>query len=352
MTAVLSSVSGGRPSVRLMRSGGVSVRINTRILGMATLGFVVTVLLGAWGLTLGSYALPLAEVVGALVGVGSEDARFIVMDLRLPRILAAALVGPLLAMSGALFQGLVRNPLVSPDIIGINAGASTAAVLWIVTRQPPSLLPAVAFAGALAAAAAIYLLSWRGRISGPRLVLVGIGVNALLSAGITLLIVRSNIFDTARAYQWLAGSVYGTNWQEIRVLAIALGMLAILGVIGMWYLRVMQIGDAAAQSAGLPLERARLGLIVVACGMSAFAVAAAGPIGFVALVVPHLARMLAGPMSGTVFMLTGFLGSVLVLGSDMVGQHALPVGMPVGVVTAVVGAPYFLFLLYRTNIRL
>ncbi len=352
MTTVTTSISGRRPPVRRMRSGGLAFRVNVRVLGLSALVLTSVLLLGAWAATLGSFPLPLGEVARALRGSGSEDAHFIVMELRLPRILAAVMIGPLLAMSGAIFQGLVRNPLVSPDIIGINAGASAAAVFWIITGQPMSLLPIVAFVGAIAAAAAIYLLSWRGRISGPRLVLVGIGISALLGACVTLLIVRSHIFDAARAYQWLAGSIYGADWGEVRVLTIALGALVPLGIIGMWYLRVMQIGDLAAKSVGLPLERARLGLIVVGCGLSAVAVSAAGPIGFVALVVPHIARMLAGPMSGGVFIFTGLLGSALLLASDIVGQHALPFSMPVGIVTAVVGAPYFLFLLYRTNTRL
>jgi iron complex transport system permease protein len=341
-----------RPPVRLVRAGAIAFNVNVRVLAMAAIGLVAVMALGAWGLTLGSFELALGEVVGALAGSGSGSADFIVLDLRLPRVLAAVLVGPMLAMSGAIFQGLVRNPLVSPDIIGINAGASVAAVYWIVSGQPLSLLPVVAFAGALTAAAILYALSWRGRISGPRLVLVGIGIDALLDAGVMLLIVRSNIFDAARAYHWLAGSVYSVNWGDIRVLAVAVAVLAPLGMVSMWYLRVMQTGDLVARSVGIPLETIRLALILIACGLNAVAVSLTGPIGFVALIVPHAARMLGGPMSGGVFLFAGILGGMLVLGSDMVGQHALPVTMPVGVLTAAVGAPYFLFLLYRTNTRL
>ena len=258
----------------------------------------------------------------------------------------------LLAQSGAVFQGLVRNPLASPDIIGVNAGASLAAVFWIVARLPAGWLPVAAFAGALVAAAAIYILSWRGKFSNTRLILVGIGINAMLHAGVTLLVVRAGINDVSKAYQWMTGSVYAASWADVRTLALAAGLLVPLGAALMWPLQVMQIGDLTAQSLGIPLERTRLLLALAGCALSAVAISAAGPLGFVALMVPHIARLLAGPITGGVFLLSGVLGGILVLGADMLGQHALPVGLPAGVLTAALGAPYFLFLLYRSNARI
>ncbi|MFZ5815205.1 MAG: FecCD family ABC transporter permease [Bacillota bacterium] len=343
---------GRRPNLRLLQVGGLAFRFNLRVLALVAISAAALLLLGAWGLTLGSFRLPLAEITGALRGGGSADAVFIVLNLRLPRLLVAVLVGPMLAMSGAIFQGLVRNPLVSPDIIGINAGASLAAVFWIVTRQPFPLLPAAAFAGALGAAAMIYLLSWRGRISGTRLILVGIGVNALLMAGTTWLIVRSPVDQAAAATLWTAGTLTGSDWSDVKVLSLALAVLTPLGLVLMWPLRVLQYGDLTARSLGLPLERTRLALILVGCALSGVAVSVAGPIGFVAFIVPHMARMLAGPMTGGLLLLSGLLGGVLLVGADLAGQHALPVSLPVGVVTAALGAPYFLFMLYRTNARM
>lgn len=341
-----------RPYIRAVRFGGLAFRFNMRVLGILGVTLLLMVSLSAWALTLGSFPLSIPDVYAALIGSGSEDTHFIVFDLRLPRVLAAILVGPMLAMSGAIFQGLVRNPLVSPDIIGINAGAGLAAVFWIVTGRPLGLLPPVAFTGALAAAVAIYALSWRGHISAPRLILVGVGMNAALTAGTTFLIVRAEIYDASRSVQWLTGSVYSSDWGDVRNLAVALAILAPVALALMWSLRTLQVGDFTARSVGMPLERTRLTLIVLGCALSALAVATAGPIGFVALMTPHVARMIAGPMSGGVFLLTAVLGAILVLGADMVGQHALPVNMPAGVLTAAVGAPYFLFLLYRLNTRL
>jgi iron complex transport system permease protein len=347
----LDMVAERKARVVAIERGPFGFLVNLRVVTLSLVAAGVLVGLTAWALTLGSFRLSLAEVAGALVGSGSSDAEFIVMTLRLPRVLVALLVGALLAMSGAVFQGLVRNPLVSPDIIGINAGAAVGAVFWIVTGRSPALIPLVALLGALAAAVAIYLLSWRGRISAGRLVLVGIGINALLSAVTSLLVIRASINDAQRAVLWMAGSVYGSAWGDVRLLAVTLAVLLPVGAVLMWSLRVLQMGDLTAKSVGLPVERVRLALIVVGCALAAFAVSVAGPIGFVALMVPHLARMLAGSMTGGVFVFTALLGSVLLLGADMIGQHALPVRLPVGILTGAVGAPYFLYLLYRTNAR-
>lgn len=340
------------PPLRVVAVGGLAVRVNLRVLGLIGIAGALLLALAAWALTLGSVRLPPADVAGALLGSGSDDAAFIVRELRLPRVLVAVLAGALLAMSGAIFQGLVRNPLVSPDIIGVNAGASAAAVFWIVTGRSLALLPAVAFAGALLAAAAIYLLAWRGQLAAARLILVGIGVNALLTAATTWLLVRADINDASRAVLWTTGSVYASDWGEVWRLLLVLAVLGPVAAGLTWALRVIQLGDQTARSVGLPLERTRLALILVGCGLAAVAVSVAGPVGFVALMVPHLARMLGGPLSGGVLALTALLGALLLLGADVVGQHALPVGLPVGVVTAAVGAPYFLVVLYRASTRL
>lgn len=347
----VSQQAYARPGMRVIRAGAISFRTNLRVVGLVGVAAAIAAALGAWSLMLGSYPLSLGEVWGALTGREAGAASFIVLDLRLPRALAALLVGAMLAMSGAIFQGIVRNPLVAPDIIGVNTGASAAAVLWIVLRRPLGYLPGVALVGALAAAALIYALAWRGKILGARLILVGIGVNSALTAVTTFLLTRAEINDASRAMLWMTGSVYASDWGDVRVLAVSLAMLLPVGAALMGPLKVLQLGDLTARSLGMPVERTRLALIAVGCALSGFAVSVAGPIGFVALMSPHIARMLAGPMSGGVWVLTGLLGGILVLGSDMFGQHALGVGLPAGVVTSALGAPYFLYLLYRTQVR-
>ncbi len=335
-----------------VRGGPIALRFNARVWLMTAVTLVALLALATWAMTLGSLPIPFGNVVKAVLGNGLPQEEFIVRDLRLPRVLSAIFVGAALAMSGAIFQGLVRNPLVSPDIIGINTGATLFAVFWIVNERNPSALPLVAMAGALFAAGLIYLLAWKGGIAGGRLVLVGIGLNALFAGGTTYLMVFSSIERAASAQQWMSGSLYGVDGGDVRVLVFGLIALAPIAVALTWMLRIVQLGDIAARSVGLPLERTRLALIAAGCGLAALSVAVAGPVAFVALMTPHIARMLAGPLSSGVMMFTALIGAVIVLAADTVGLHFLPVTLPVGVVTAAIGAPYFLFLLYRSNARM
>ena len=341
-----------RPGIRYYDFGFLSFRLKRRTLILVIIAAFILAGLAFWTLTLGSYAVPLGEIMDVLGSRGDSGARFVVMQLRLPRILSAVLVGAALAMAGALLQGVVSNPLASPDIIGINAGASAAAVFWVISGFDRSGVPPAAFIGALCAAGAIYTLSRRGHLSTSRLVLVGIGVNAMLTALIQLLMVRGRIDDVQQVYRWMAGSFYTSMWPDIHLMLIAVILLAPVGAAALGTLRVMQIGESTARSVGIPVEAVRLGVLGLSCALSALAVSISGPIGFAALAMPHLARMLAGPMSAGVFVLCGLLGSILLLAADIFGQYALPVMLPAGVVTAAVGAPYFLVLLCRSGARI
>lgn len=340
------------PRLWTFQFAGLAFRVNLRTLTFTLLALALLLALSCLAMMLGSFRLSVGEVVSTLLGNGEGRSDFIIWRLRFPRTLTLVMLGAALAMSGAIFQGAVRNPLVSPDIIGINAGATLAAVFWILTEQDQWALPLVAFGGAVSIAALIYALTWRGHISGGRLILVGIGVNALLTAGTTFLFVRYPVQQVRDALAWTVGSVNNSNWSDVQLLAFSLAVLIPVGLALMWSLRVMQLGDIPARTVGMPLERTRLALIVVGSGLCALAVTVAGPIGFVALTTPHVARMVAGPMTGGVFMFAAIIGGIFLMTSDIIAQHALPVALPVGVVTAAVGAPYFLFLLYRTNTRI
>lgn len=310
------------------------------------------VVLAGWGLTLGKAPVSLEAVFQAFLGTSAPQDRFIILELRWPRIACAVLVGALLAWSGTLFQGVFRNPLVSPDFIGIEIGASAAAVGGIVLGVPSPFLAVLAFAGASGTALTIYALSWKGHLSGSRLILVGVGMNALLAALVSFLLVRANLHQAAQAYHWMVGSLYSTTQPEAGLLAAAALVLAPLGLLMIPTLKVLQIGDTGARSLGVPVEPARLAILLTACGLAASAVAVVGPVGFIALAMPHLARMLAGPLSAGVFLLAGFLGGVFLLAVDLAGQHALPFGLPAGLLAAAVGGPYFLFLLRRRDLIL
>ncbi|HRA48815.1 MAG TPA: iron ABC transporter permease [Thermomicrobiales bacterium] len=357
-TFLRSALPTQRPGHITVRSRFYAWRVNLRVLGYCLLALASLLLLATWAMTLGSFPIPFKDVANELLGrsVGegkyADQVHFVIHTLRLPRVLCAILIGASLAMSGAIFQGLVRNPLVSPDIIGIDSGASVAAVFWIVTQQAPRLLPFAAFTGALVTAIAIYLLSYKGGIAPERLILVGIGIGASLAAWTTFLIIRYPTELARPAQVWTLGSVYGSSWADVRWLGGALLVFGIMGIVLTWQLRILQLGDDVSRGLGVPLERTRLLIIVTGCALAAVSVSIAGPIGFVALMVPHVARMLAGPVSGTVLLFAGLLGAIFLLLADVVGQHYLPVALPVGLVTAGVGAPYFLFLLYRTNVRM
>lgn len=343
------TLRGELPAGRRRRLG-LSTRVELRTAGLVgvvtTLGLAVAVLT----MTLGEFPVPFVDVVTTTLGLGDGEFDFVVRTLRLPRTLAAIGVGVALATSGAIFQGLVRNPLVAPDIIGVNAGASLAAVFMIVTGGPSALIPAAALAGALATTAAVYGLTWREGISGNRLVLVGIGINAVLAALTTLLIVRYPIEQVSSAVLWLTGTLYARDWGHVAAIAVGLAVLVPTALALMPQLRVVQLGDDSARALGARVELIRTGLLVVGAALAASAVAIAGPVGFVALMTPHVARMLAGPLTGGVLLLSGSLGALLVLTSDLIAQHAFsPISLPVGVVTAAVGAPYFLYLLYRRH---
>jgi len=330
---------------------GVAVRVAPRALAVALVLAAVCVVSLIAGVAAGEFAIPPLDVARTLIGGGSTTTEYIVLDLRLPRAITALLVGLALGMSGAIFQDLSRNALVSPDILGITTGAGLLAVALIVLGGPTDLIPAAACLGGLVTALAVYLLAWRNGIHGTRLVLVGIGVSAMLVGGINYLLTRGEIGDVQRATVWLIGSVYARDWGHVVPLAIACGVFVPLALLLSRALDALQLGDDVARALGVRAERARGALILAAVCLAAFAVAAAGPVAFVAFVAPHLARRLvpgAGP--GVILPLAGLAGAALVAGADAVGRVALaPTELPVGILTTLLAAPYFLVLLHRAN---
>ncbi|HYI24580.1 MAG TPA: iron chelate uptake ABC transporter family permease subunit [Thermomicrobiales bacterium] len=340
-----------RPGHRTFRLGSVALRLNVKAITFSLVALAGLSLLMVWAITLGAFTIPFPDVIKALMGNGTDDTEMVVRSLRLPRILAAVLAGAALAMSGAIFQGISRNPLVSPDIIGIDSGATLFAVVVMIIGVGEIGVPLAAFAGAVLTAFTIYVLSWKHGLSMNRLILVGIGVGAVVDAGSTYMTVKFPIEITRPAIVWAMGSFYAVNWDDVVLLAGAVLILGPIAVFQMESLRTMQFGDLVSRSLGMRLEQTRLTLIVIGCALAAVCVSLAGPIGFVALIVPHMARMLLGAPSASVLMFTAVLGALLMLISDTIAQHYLPVSLPVGVVTGAVGAPYFLFLLYRSNSR-
>ncbi|MEU8676070.1 iron chelate uptake ABC transporter family permease subunit [Streptomyces sp. NPDC048560] len=304
----------------------------------------------ALSLSVGDMVMPLGTVVETLLGGGDGGSQFVVLELRLPRALLAILVGTGFGLSGAVFQTLLRNPLASPDVIGISAGASAVAVTAALLFQVSGLaLSASALVGAIGAGGAIYLLAWRQGVAGQRLVLIGVGLGTGLTSVVWYVMARSDTADAQAAFLWLTGSLNGRSWKQVWPLLAALAVLAPLTVLAARALRPLQLGDDTAAGLGARVEPSRLALLGCATALAGVATAAAGPVGFVAFVSAPIARRLV-PGRGAALPHAALTGALLVLVADFAAQHMLlSVQLPVGVVTSLIGAPYLLLLLARAN---
>jgi iron complex transport system permease protein len=301
----------------------------------------------------GDYPISPGGVLRTLVGAGTPATEYIVLDLRLPRVLTALAVGAALGASGAIFQSLTRNPLGSPDVVGFTTGASAGALVMIILVGG-GLAQVVlgAIAGGTVAATAVYLLAYRGGAHSYRLVIVGVGVQALLMAAITYLLVRANIVDAQRAALWLMGSLNARSWGHVVIAGGAVVLLLPVALLLAQRTLILEMGDETARALGVSVERVRLALIATAVGLAAAGTAAAGPVAFVALAAPQLARRLtrtAGPNTVP----SAAMGAALLLASDLVAQRAFaPTQLPVGVVTACLGGAYLIWLLgWRRRVR-
>lgn len=315
----------------------------------------VLLLLVALNIGRGDFPLSVPEVLRILAGGGEQAERFVVMELRLPRSLTGALVGVALGMSGAITQSIARNPLASPDILGITAGAGAAAVALIVVGGGAAGgllavlgLPLSALLGGFVTALVIYLLAWRSGVEGFRLVLVGIGVGAMLTSLTSYLLLQAEITEASRATVWLTGSLNGRGWEHVVPVAVAVTLVGALTVVATFTLGALRLGEDSARALGVQLQRGQAGLLLAAVALASVAAASAGPIAFVAFVAPQVALRLVR-CAGPPVIAGGLVGAVLVVGSDVVARIVLPVELPVGIITAAIGAPYLIFLLVRHN---
>ncbi len=347
-----------QPGGTVVRVGPVSGRVRWRQVGVALGAAVAVVLLGAVSLGRGDFPIGLTDVLRTLVGLGEDTQELIVLQLRAPRVVVGALVGLALGVAGALFQTFARNALASPDVLGITQGASAGAVAAIVlggTAGSGSVLggigvPLAALLGALVTGLLLLLLAWRRGIDGYRMVLIGIALWAVGAALVDWLLTRAEIHDAASAYVWITGSLNARTWAEAVPLLVALAVLLPAALATSRALAVVQFGDDTARGLGVRLVPTQALVVLVAVALTAAAVAAAGPISYVALVVPQVAvRLTRGPRPP--LLASGLLGAALVVGADLLTRTVLPQALPVGVLTAAVGAPFLLWLLVRGRRR-
>lgn len=316
------------------------------VFGLALLSLAIAGL----ALSVGDYPLPLVDVVRSLLSPFTGDADsandFIVLGVRLPRVVAGLLSGAAFGLSGVIFQTILRNPLASPDIVGVTTGASAAAVFAIIVLHWSGLGVAIsACGGAIVTALLIYALAWRNGVTPYRLVLIGIGMAALAGAVVSYLFTRARIMEVQEALSWLTGSLNGASFEGLGPLALAMLVLAPLAAILGRSLQTLQLGDDTATALGTRVEFSRLGLILVAVLLAAFATAAVGPVSFVAFVAGPIARRLLGP-SGGALIPAALVGGLVTNGADFIAQHMLGRNqLPVGVVTGALGAVFLIYLL-------
>ncbi|RSL35034.1 iron ABC transporter permease [Salibacterium salarium] len=314
---------------------------------------VLTTILFILGIGVGSTVIHPVEVVRTLLGQGTEKNMLIIETLRLPRVIIALLVGAALGVSGAILQGIIRNPLASPDIIGITGGAALAAITFI-TYFSESLsikwLPAAAFLGAFFIAIIVYILAWNKGVTPIKLVLIGIGISAVTSSLTTLMIVLSPNNEASQAYTWLTGSIYGASWENVYLLLPWVVVFIPLALICSRSVNIQGLGDDIAKSLGSRVQLYRIILVLISVALAGSAVAIGGAIGFIGLIAPHIARKLVGPSFGGVIPVSAIIGSLIVLSADTVARTAfLPLDIPAGVFTAGIGAPFFIYLLCRNR---
>ncbi|MBS6507902.1 MAG: iron chelate uptake ABC transporter family permease subunit [Paraclostridium bifermentans] len=322
-----------------------------RMVSVTLILLALTVGLCGIMLLYGKTNYPLSVVLKVLGGEEIQGASFTIATLRLPRMLCGLLVGLAFGIAGNTFQTMLRNPLASPDIIGITSGCSIAAVFCIlVLRMSGSSIYIAAVISGLIVSTLIYLLSEGSGFSGGRLILIGIGIQAMINALISFLLLKSSQYDVPSALRWLSGSLNGMSMKDVPSLFLIVVVFGGIILCLTKPLQILELGDEFATTLGVKINLVRIILILSSVFLIAFATAVTGPIAFVAFLAGPIASKLVGPGAPNV-LASGLVGALLVLGADMIGQFAFSTRFPVGVITGILGAPYMLFLLICINRR-
>lgn len=338
------------------RKGMISFLADKKVIFTTIILFLFTILLFLVSTGMGDMKISIIEVINVLLGNGEKMHTLVIHSFRLPRIIVAVLVGTALAVAGGILQGIVRNPLASPDILGITGGASVGVVLFLAIFSDKNnaltvsikWMPLAAFIGATVVAFLIYALAWDHGVSPIKLVLVGIGLFALTQAITTLLMILGPIYQASQANIWLTGTVYGSNWENVKILAPWTLILLLITFVSSRHLNIQELGDAVATGVGSRVNKQRFILLLLCTGLTGGAVAFAGGIGFVGLLAPHIARRIVGSAFGALLPVAALVGAILVIAADLIGRMMFgATEIPAGVFTAAIGAPYFIYLLFK-----
>ncbi|TDO86431.1 iron complex transport system permease protein [Halanaerobium saccharolyticum] len=313
----------------------------------------LTLLIFILSLSSGSSYISPAAVVKHFLQLDQGEYNFTINILRLPRTLMAFLVGAALSVSGLILQANIKNPLASPDIIGITGGASAGAIIYLSffsSKFGIAGLPFAAIAGAAVISFLIYFLAWQKGVTSIRLVLIGIGIAAAVDALVTMIIVFSPISTTVQSYVWLTGSIYGTNWDELFQFLPWVAVFIPLAFAFYKSLNLLALGDKVAASLGLNIQLNRFLLMTISVALAGSAVAYAGGVSFIGLIAPHMARRISGKSYSNLIIISALTGGMIMMAADLIARTAfLPLDLPAGVFVSGIGAPFFIYLLYRNR---
>ncbi|WP_247151708.1 iron-enterobactin ABC transporter permease [Escherichia coli] len=325
------------------------IYVSRRLLITCLLLIFACVVAGIWGLRSGAVTLDTSQVFATLMGDAPRSMTMVVTEWRLPRVLMALLIGAALGVSGAIFQSLMRNPLGSPDVMGFNTGAwSGVLVAMVLFGQDLTAIALAAMVGGIVTSLLVWLLAWRNGIDTFRLIIIGIGVRAMLVAFNTWLLLKASLETALTAGLWNAGSLNGLTWAKTSPSAPII-ILMLIAALLVRRMRLLEMGDDTACALGVSVERSRLLMMLVAVVLTAAATALAGPISFIALVAPHIARRISGTARWGLTQ-AALCGALLLLAADLCAQQLfMPYQLPVGVVTVSLGGIYLIVLLIQES---
>jgi len=344
-------------SLRLFKER-FSVLVDNKAMMKTLTLFLLTIAVFVISTGLGEMTIHPLNVLKVFFGGGTDLEQLVVQSFRLPRIIIALLVGMGLAVSGAILQGMIRNPLASPDILGITGGATVAVVGFLAVFSDKnqaltvsiSWLPLAAFIGATIVALLVYLLAWNNGVSPIRFVLIGIGIMSLMKALTTMMLILGPIYKASQANLWITGSVSSSTWKNVAVLGPWTILFLVIAFVYARNINIQELGDDVATGLGGSVQRQRFTLLMISTALIGSSVAFAGGIGFVGLMAPHIARRLVGSNFGSLLPASALVGAILVMIADLIGRTLFsPLEIPAGVFTATIGAPYFIYLLYKTR---
>ncbi|MCS3431801.1 iron ABC transporter permease [Klebsiella sp. BIGb0407] len=339
------------PDSQIFRCGPLQREYSPALLPVFLLCCTATLLIIVSALSIGEVVFSLPQTLKLLFEPDTSAQSFILHELRLPRVILALLAGGGLGIAGLIMQTLVRNPLASPDTLGVTTGASVGALVWLSffsLKYGSSPMPYAAMTGAAVAVGLIFLLSWRSGATPLRLILTGVGVSALAGAGVTLILVFSPLTTTFSAWVWLSGSVYAASWEKVRqLLGIYLWALPILLML-LRYMKILQLNDHLAIGLGVSIHPRRILLLLACVILSGGAISLVGAMAFVGLIAPHLARLIVRSGFFSQLLITACCGGCMVIIADLLARTLfLPADLPAGIFVALAGAPLFLWLLIR-----